>query len=128
MVIRRRPHRTVQKATRPSLFGISLALLLRSGETDNGERSITHSFDTAAAWQNLALQATLRNLAVHAMEGFNYRQARIVLKIPADFAIEAMVAIGRPGKKENLPIGLQQRETPSDRRKLAEIITEGPWL
>ena len=94
----------------------------------NGEPSVTHSFDTGAAWQNLALQATLRNLAVHAMEGFNYRQARAVLKVPGDFAIEAMVAIGRPAKKEVLPIGLQERETPCDRRKLTELVKEGPWL
>jgi nitroreductase len=94
----------------------------------NGEPSVTHSFDTGAAWQNFALQATLRNLVVHAMEGFNYRQARVALKVPGDFAIEAMAAIGRPGKKEVLPIGLQERETPCHRRKLTELVKEGPWL
>ena len=39
-----------------------------------------------------------------------------------------MVAVGKPGKKEDLPVRLQERETPSDRRKLAETINEGPYI
>ena len=94
----------------------------------NGEPSITHSFDTGAAWQNFALEASLKNLAVHGMEGFDYDRARTVLKIPPDFQVEVMAAIGKPGKKEDLPVGLQERETPNDRRKLTETITEGPYI
>jgi nitroreductase len=93
----------------------------------NGEPSVTHSFDTGAAWQNFALEATLKNLVVHGMEGFDYERARTVLKIPHDFQVEAMAAIGKPGKKEDLPAGLQERETPNDRRKLTEAIIEGPF-
>ena len=94
----------------------------------NGEPSITHSFDTGAAWENFALQATLKNLVVHGMQGFDYDRARTVLKIPRDFQVETMAAIGKPGKKEDLPVGLQERETPNDRRKLAETIIEGPYI
>ncbi len=94
----------------------------------NGEPSITHSFDTGAAWQNFALEASLKNLVVHGMEGFDYDKARTVLKIPRDFQVEVMAAIGKPGKKEELPVGLQERETPNDRRKLTETITEGPYI
>jgi nitroreductase len=94
----------------------------------NGEPSVTHSFDTGAAWENFALEASLKNLAVHGMEGFDYDRARTVLKIPPDFQVEAMAAIGKPGKKEDLPVGLQERETPNGRRKLTETITEGPYI
>jgi nitroreductase len=94
----------------------------------NGEPSVTHSFDTGAAWQNFALQATLKNLVVHGMQGFDYDRARTVLKIPRDFEVEAMAAVGKPGKKEDLPVGLQERETPNDRRTLAETISEGPYI
>jgi hypothetical protein len=38
-----------------------------------------------------------------------------------------MVAIGKPGPKENLPPELQQREQPSDRKQLSEIIMEGQF-
>jgi hypothetical protein len=74
------------------------------------------------------LQATLKNLVVHGMQGFDYDRARTALKIPRDFQVEAMAAIGKPGKKEDLPVRLQERETPNDRRKLAETINEGPYI
>lgn len=93
----------------------------------NGEPSVTHSFDTGAAWQNFALQATLKHLVVHGMEGFDYDRARTLLKIPPEFHVEAMAAIGRPGNKEDLPVGLQEREFPNDRRKLSETVIEGPY-
>ena len=94
----------------------------------NGEISITHSFDTGAAWENFALQASLKNLVVHGMEGFDYEKARTVLRVPNDFQVEAMAAIGKPGKKQDLPAGLQEREAPNDRRALAELVSEGPYV
>ena len=94
----------------------------------NDELSVTHSFDTGAAWENLALQATLKKLVVHGMEGFDYEKARMALQIPPDFRVEAMAAIGKPGKKEDLPAGLQEREMPSGRRPLAELVIEGPYI
>ena len=93
----------------------------------NGEPAVTHSFDTGAAWENLALQASLKNLVVHGMQGFDYEKAKTALKIPDDFRVEAMVVIGKPGKKEDLPQGLQERETPNDRRSLSEVAIEGPY-
>jgi len=93
----------------------------------NGEPSVTHSFDTGAAWENFALQASLKNLVVHGMEGFDYEKAKTALKIPDDFRVEAMAVIGKPGKKEDLPERLQERETPNDRRSLSEIAIEGPY-
>jgi len=38
-----------------------------------------------------------------------------------------MIAIGRPGRKENLPQELQEREVPSDRKKMSEIVFEGKF-
>lgn len=91
----------------------------------NGKPSITHKFDSGAAWENLALEAETRGLVAHGMEGFDYKKAREVLAIPGDYDVEAMVAIGKKGKKEDLPPDLQERETPSDRKPLAELIMEG---
>jgi nitroreductase len=92
----------------------------------NGEPAATHSFDTGAAWENLALQATLKGLVVHGMQGFDYDKARTALSIPDGFKVEAMAVIGKPGRKEDLPERLQERETPSDRRKLNGTVFEGP--
>jgi len=61
------------------------------------------------------------------MEGFDYERARVELRIPDEFQVEAMAALGRPAPKEVLPEKLQKRETPNDRRKLSESICEGPF-
>src|SRR4051812_28094847 len=93
----------------------------------NEKYSITHQFDTGAAWENLALEASSRGLAVHAMQGFDYERARTDLQIPDNFDVMAMIAIGRRGPKENLPPQLQERENPNDRKPLAEIVMEGQF-
>jgi nitroreductase len=93
----------------------------------NGEPAVTHSFDTGAAWENLALQGTLKGFVVHGMQGFDYEKARTALNIPEGFTVEAMAVIGKPGRKEDLPERLQEREMPSHRRKLAETAFEGPY-
>lgn len=93
----------------------------------NGKPSTTHSFDAGAAWENLALEATSRGLVAHGMEGFDYAKAKIVLGIPNDYAVEAMIAIGKRGKKAILPAQMQKREMPSDRRPLKELVMEGKF-
>jgi nitroreductase len=93
----------------------------------HNEPSVTHSYDTGAAWQNFALQGFRQNLVVHGMEGFDYDRARKQLRIPDDFNVEAMAAVGRPGSNELLPEKLRARETPNDRRKVRESIFEGPF-
>ena len=106
------------------------ALILFISQTTfgfNGAASITHSFDTGSAWQNLALQGSLKGLVVHGMQGFDYEAAREKLNIPEGFDVEAMAAIGRPADAATLPDDIRAREAPSDRRKLEETICEGPF-
>jgi hypothetical protein len=93
----------------------------------NDEPSITHSYDAGAAWENFALQGFHQNLVVHGMEGFDYERARKELRIPEEFQVEAMAAVGKPGRKELLPEKLRTRESPNDRRKLSESVFEGPF-
>jgi len=93
----------------------------------NGEPSVTHSFDTGAAWANLALQGWLKGLVVHGMQGFDYERARTELNVPEGFQVEAMAAIGKPAERSTLSDDLHAKETPSDRRKLEKTICEGPF-
>jgi len=93
----------------------------------NGEPSVTHSFDTGAAWENLALQGWRKGLVMHGMQGFDYEAARSALRIPEEFAVEAMAAIGIPADPATLPPELREKEVPSERRKLEESICEGPF-
>jgi nitroreductase len=107
--------------------GALLLFLSKKTFTYNGKPSITHSFDTGAAWENLALQGSLKGYVVHGMQGFDYERARTTLSIPDDFQVEAMVAVGLPGSPEVLPEQLRSKEAPSDRRKLEETICAGPF-
>ena len=94
----------------------------------NNKPARTHSFDAGAAWLSLALEGTARGYVVHGMEGFDYDKARKVLDIPADYQVEAMVAIGKRASKEKLPEDLQKREIPGPRKLLNEIICEGKYF
>jgi hypothetical protein len=94
---------------------------------ESGTPCRTHSYDSGAAWMSLALQGSMMGLVVHGMQGFDYERTRAALEIPDEFQVEAMAAIGRPGRIEDLPEALQARETPNDRRPLAQSICEGPF-
>ena len=93
----------------------------------SGKPAQTHSFDTGAAWMSLALQATKQGLVAHGMQGFDYDKAKKALNVPDDYNVEAMLAIGKQGKKDLLPKEMQDKEEPSDRKKLSEIAWEGKF-
>lgn len=103
----------------------AIVLFISMMEREGGKPSLTHSYDTGAAWQNFALQAFRSNLAVHGIQGFDYARAREVLKIPDVYRLEAMALVGHPGEKSALPEPLQLREKPNDRRPLAQTVCEG---
>lgn len=105
--------------------GALIVILSQNNFEYNGKTNTTHSFDTGAAWQNLALEASSQGLIAHAMSGFDYERARQDLKVPDTYTVEAMVAIGKPGKKKDLPKDFQEKELPSDRKKIMDIANEG---
>ena len=105
----------------------ALVVIISKTTFENGKPCRTHSYDSGAAWMSLTLQGSLLGLVVHGMQGFDYDRARIDLGIPEEFQVEAMAAIGRPGRREDLPEQLQARETPNDRRPLAQSVCEGPF-
>jgi nitroreductase len=91
----------------------------------SGKPARTHSYDTGAAWYSFALQGTMMGLVVHGMQGFDYDKAASSLAVTDEYQVEAMAAVGRPGNKEDLPPALQEREVPSQRKKVEEIAFEG---
>ncbi|MDE3055085.1 MAG: nitroreductase family protein [Verrucomicrobiota bacterium] len=105
------------------------ALLLFFSRTTfehNGKPSITHAFDTGAAWENLCLEGNARGLVVHGMQGFDYAKASLL--IPPEHEVHAMCAVGKRGQKEDLSEELQAREIPSGRKKIEEFVFEGRVL
>jgi nitroreductase len=93
----------------------------------NGAPNRVAVFDAGSAWQNLALQAAAMGLVGHGMAGFDPAKARAALAIPEDFEVVAMIAVGKPGRTEDLPENLRGGETPSPRRPIAEWAAEGTF-
>jgi len=106
---------------------VLVVVISRKNFEHNDKPSKTHHFDTGSAWENLAIEGSSRGLVTHGMEGFDYDKARKVLEIPKSFDVEAMIAIGKRGKKEDLPKEAQEGEAPNQRKPLKEIIMEGKF-
>jgi nitroreductase len=105
------------------------ALLLVSAKVvrDDGTPAPTAAFDAGAAWMGLALQGTISGLVVHAMAGFDREAARAAVGLPAGLEPQAMIAVGHPGRVEDLPEKLRGREQPSDRLPLEAVAVEGRY-
>lgn len=106
---------------------VLIVVISRDTFEHNGKPARTHSFDTGSAWMSLALAATRNGLVTHAMQGFDYDRARESLGVPKGYTVEAMVAVGRPGDKEDLPEGMREKEEPSTRKPVSEIAFEGSF-
>ena len=93
-----------------------LIILVSKKLSDHNDSMIrTHSFDTGAAWEALAIEATRRNLVVHGMAGFDYDKATKYLKLDdKEYAVECMIALGKPGE------GVSGEDI-SDRKPTSEI-------
>ena len=107
--------------------GALVLVISRTHFDGDGRSCASHSYDAGAAWQNIALQAWIGGLVAHGIGGFDAERARRVLRVPAAYAIEAMIVLGKPGDVSLLPDSLQKREQPNDRRPLAQTVCEGPF-
>ena len=87
--------------------------------------SHSHSFDTGAAWQSLALQATALGWHTHGMAGFDMPRAASELGVPDGYRVEAAIAIGKQADKSTLPEEAQAREVPSQRNPVESFAFEG---
>ena len=59
------------------------------------------------------------------MQEFDYERTRADLGIPDSFDVMAMIAIGKRGPKENLPMNMQEKERPNGRKPLRKTVMEG---
>lgn len=108
------------------LFAVSAKTFVRPGKGDLLTLR-SHSFDTGAAWANLALQATRLGWSAHAMGGFDVERAQRDLNVPDDHQVEAAIAIGRLGDKTILPENFHAGETPNGRNPVTAFAIEGAF-
>src|SRR5699024_6620996 len=88
---------------------VLVAFSSRMENPKSGKEYRTHSYDTGTAWGFLALEANRKRLITHSMVGFEREKAKAALRLPKNFAVHAIVAIGYQGDKEALPKHLQER-------------------
>lgn len=93
-----------------------------------GKRNHYGSFDAGAAWMSLALQARKLGLYAHAMAGFDHDGACDELGLSREeHRVIAAIAVGRRGRREDLPPEPRRSESPSGRKPLGEVGIElGP--
>jgi nitroreductase len=101
-----------------------LVVVLSKSIRHDGTHQKNHEFEAGLATENLLLQATEMKLVVHPMGGILPEIVKEKLKLTSEYTPHIMIAIGRPGKIEDLPEKLQAREAPSQRKPLEEIVFE----
>ncbi|KOP65072.1 nitroreductase [Bacillus sp. FJAT-18019] len=102
-----------------------LVLLISYTLNAHGEPSGSHAFDAGTAWGTIASQAALLGLNTRAIGGFDHDLARETLQIPEEYVLHAVIALGYRGNISLLPESLKEREVPTGRRSLNELVYEG---
>ncbi|MBW7904211.1 MAG: nitroreductase family protein [Phycisphaerae bacterium] len=107
--------------------GVLIVVLSCKVFSRNGNPNPVHTFDAGLASMSLMLQGSHMGLVTHGMAGFDRDKARQALNVPDNYAVEAMIAIGRPGDPDLLPPGMREIEKPSGRKPIGEISREGAF-
>ncbi|WP_112262518.1 nitroreductase family protein [Lentzea terrae] len=85
-------------------------------------------FALGLAMENIALQAVDLGLIAHMMGGFDKTAAHSSFAMPSDVRPLVVMAVGRPGRLEDLPEDLQAREQRERRRHpLSETVFTDTW-
>ena len=105
------------------------ALLLFISRTTNeqtGKPLVTHTYDTGAAWENLALQGTMRGLRRSRDGGLRLRAgARSCSVSRTTSPSRRWPPSASRGAKEDLPEDFQARESPNTRKPITELVFNG---
>jgi len=101
---------------------VLMLILSKQNFSYNNKNNRWHLFDAGTSWGYLSLEAQRRGLITHAMGGFDVVRAREAFNIPDDYSIIAVVAVGYYGKKEDLSPKYLDKEAPSPRKAIEEIL------
>ncbi|MBL4905969.1 MAG: nitroreductase family protein [Sneathiella sp.] len=115
-------------AQNASALVIVLSDTLMPGDGDRPDKpSRYNTFDSGAAWAQIALQTTMLGYQAHATAGLDLKRAQESLIVPERYRIEIAIAIGKRADPSMLPQELQEREQPSQRLPMNEIAFSGAF-
>jgi len=101
---------------------ILICAIAKKNYTLNERYNRLHFHDLGAANENMFLESFNQGLIMHEMGGFDIQKAREVFKVPADFEIGIMIAIGYQGENDILPERYREKaHLPRERKPLSQI-------
>ncbi len=106
-------------------------LIAVCGDPDDGQivdRKQYYLMDTGMALENMLLQSAAMDLHAHPMGGFDETLVRDILRIPEQIRVLALVAVGWPGRLEDLDERTRERELRErTRRPVDQIRSYDTW-
>jgi nitroreductase len=106
------------------VFALAAQKFTPSGATEAIETGYA-AYDTGAAVAYLTLQASISGWHSHIVAGFDKEATKKLLHVPEDHDVVSAVVIGKLGNPETLPPALKERETPTPREPLQNLVAEG---
>lgn len=106
---------------------VLMILVARTQFEHNEKHDRSHALNAGASWQNLALQGHALGLAVRGMQDFDYTRAVDSFDIHEPYAVQMMIAVGRPGDRALLPEPLRSKDSPTLRKPVAAIAFENAF-
>lgn len=106
------------------------ALVLLSAQVirPDGRAAPTAPFECGMACLAFLLQGTIAGLVVHPMGGFDRERIRLAAALGHGMEPQVVIAVGKPGRVEDLSEKNREREVPSDRERVGAWAREGRWL
>jgi nitroreductase len=101
---------------------ILICAVTKKTYTDSLELNRLYFHDLGAANENMFLECFNQGLIMHEMGGFNVKLAKEIFKIPDDYEVGIMIAIGYQGTNDSLPEKFKVKNTkPRERKHLSQI-------
>jgi len=106
-----------------------LVLAIARRHFSTRDRDNRHAFhDLGMSLMSLILQATAQGIFTHPMAGFSVEKAMEILYIPEGYEPVTAIAMGYPGKTEDLPPDLQEKEKEQRQRKeIRDFVFKNNW-
>jgi nitroreductase len=118
--------RVHEALTRGNAYAKAAPILIAlCGDPEDGQQVDGKQYylmDAGMALENMLLQAVALGLHAHPMGGFDEATVRDVLGIPAHVRVLALIAIGRPGRLEDLDERTRERELRERTRQPREAV------
>ena len=101
---------------------ILICAITKKTYTESQDPNRLYFHDLGAANMNMFLESFNQGLIMHEMGGFNVALAREIFKIPDDYEVGIMIAVGYQGANDSLPEKLRIKNTkPRDRKPVSQI-------